>query len=477
MEHGSYESELATRYASGEMCRLFSQAHRVRTWRALWIALAKAERELGLPITAEQIEELERQADSIDFAAAARREEVCRHEVMAHIYAYGLACPKARGILHLGATSCFVLDNGDLLTMREGLALLRRKLLNVLALLGDFADCHQSLPCLGYTHLQPAQLTTLGKRATLWLADFLADWRELDRQLTALPFRGAKGATGTQESFLALFDGDAAKVDALEEKLAAAFGFAEPLSVCGQTYSRKVDFQVAAVLAGLCQSAYKFAGDLRVLQSVHEVEEPFGQSQVGSSAMPYKRNPMKCERVCALARYGMAALQNPLFTAASQYFERTLDDSANKRLAMAGLFLTCDGILELLLDICAGLTVYPKVIARRVEEELPFLASEEILMRAVKAGGDRQALHERLRRHSMAAGRRVKEEGLPGNLLERVAADPAFGMDLAQLKALLDPAAFTGLAARQTRRFLQRELAPLLAQHADLLGMHAHLNV
>lgn len=467
MEHGSYESELATRYASGEMCRLFSQAHRVRTWRALWIALAKAERELGLPITAEQIEELERQADSIDFAVAARREEVCRHEVMAHIYAYGLACPKARGILHLGATSCYVTDNADLILYRDGLVYLRAQLLTVLNNLAAFAKKYADTPALGYTHYQPAQPVTVGKRAVLWMQDFLADVEELDHVLSALRFLGCRGTTGTEASFMDLFDGDEAKIDEMNRRIAAEFGFSACFPVCGQTYPRKTDSRILGCLSGIAQSAYRMANDIRLLQHDRQLEEPFEADQIGSSAMAYKRNPMRCERICSLSRYMIADAMNAPMTASVQWLERTLDDSANRRIAMPEGFLCIDAVLRLCQNVTAGLHVNEAIVNRTLREYLPFLATEDLMMEAVKRGGDRQQLHEVIRRHSMAATKRMKE-GLPCDLLDRLAGDPVFGLSRSELEQLMKPRLYIGRCPQQVRKFLDA-CTPLLrqAQAAD----------
>ena len=477
MPHSRYQSPFCTRYASAEMQYLFSDDFKFKTWRRLWIALARAEQAEGLPITDEQIAELEAHRDDINYTDAARREAECRHDVMSHIYAYGLQCPSAKGILHLGATSCYVGDNTDILIMRDALRLLQGKLLSVMALLADFAEKYKDLPTLAYTHLQPAQLTTVGKRACLWLNDLYLDEQELEHRLDTLALLGSKGATGTQASFAALFDGDGAKADAVETRIAKELGFEKVVPVSGQTYSRKTDALVANVLSGVAQSAMKFATDLRLLQSFKEMEEPFEQSQVGSSAMPYKRNPMRCERICALARYVLCDALNPAFTAGAQWFERTLDDSANKRIAMAEAFLGTDAILNLLLSVCDGLIVYPAVIHARVMNELPFMATENIMMDAVKKGGDRQLLHEKLRVYSGQAAAAVKKQGLQNPLPGLLCADAAFGLDSAALDALLDPARFTGRAPEQTAAYLSLVIRPLLSQHSEMLGRKASLRV
>ncbi len=465
MEHSSYESPLSNRYASRQMQEIFSPDRKFKTWRRLWIALARAESELGLPVTPEQVAEMEAQAENINYEDAQKRERQVRHDVMAHVYAYGLQCPKAKGIIHLGATSCYVGDNTDIILMREGLWLIHKKLIGVLSLLADFADTYKEMPTLAYTHLQPAQLTTVGKRASLWLYEFWMDLQELEHRISSLKLLGSKGTTGTQASFLSLFNGDSQKVRLLEQKIAAEMGFSEVVPVSGQTYSRKMDYQVLSVLSSIAQSAMKFSGDLRILQSFQEMEEPFAKQQIGSSAMPYKRNPMRCERITALARYVMADCLNPAITAGTQWMERTLDDSANKRLSVPDAFLCVDGILDILLNVCDGLVVYPKVIARRVARELPFMATENILMEAVKRGGDRQELHEKLREHSMAAAAMVKQEGKENDLLSRIAADPAFGLSLEELSRLLQPQRFIGRSKEQVEEFLKEEIRPFLAKH------------
>ncbi|MDR1530699.1 MAG: adenylosuccinate lyase [Clostridiales bacterium] len=451
-----YETPLVTRYAGEGMKRLFSADRKFKTWRLLWIALAEAEAELGLPITAEQIAEMKAHKDDINYAEAEARERETRHDVMAHIYAYGLQCPAARPIMHLGATSCYVGDNADIIIMREALGIVRAKINRTLAALKGFAEEYKGLPCLGFTHFQPAQLTTLGKRACLWMQDLLTDLEDVDHVLNGLKLLGSKGTTGTQASFKELFGGDYAKVQALEEMIARKFGFNGVYGVSGQTYSRKLDARALNALSGVAQSAAKFSNDIRLLQHLKEVEEPFEDKQVGSSAMAYKRNPMRSERMAALCRYIIVCAQNPAITAASQWFERTLDDSANKRLAVPEAFLAADAVLNLYANVAAGLVVYPGVIRRHIEEELPFMATENILMSAVKRGGDRQALHESIRAHSMAAARRVKEEGQPNDLLERLAADGNFPLTGEELTRELAPENFTGFAELQTEDFLAR---------------------
>ncbi len=476
-QHEGYSSPFSTRYASREMQYIFSEDNKFRTWRRLWVALAKAEAEQGLPITQEQIAELESHIQDINYQDAARREKECRHDVMSHVYAYGLQCPGAKGIIHLGATSCYVGDNTDVILMRDGLGLVRKRLINVIALLADFARQYKDMPCLAYTHLQPAQLTTVGKRATLWLQEFQSDLAELDHRLGSLALLGSKGTTGTQASFVELFEGDEKKIKAVEQSIARQMGFTRVVPVSGQTYSRKVDFYVCAVLSGIAQSASKFSNDLRILQNFKEMEEPFEKSQIGSSAMPYKRNPMRSERVTSIARYVMVDLLNPAFTAGTQWFERTLDDSANKRVAVAEAFLGVDSILCLMENICDGLVVYPKVVRQRVMNELPFMATENIMMSAVKRGGDRQELHERLRQHSIAAGRTVKEEGLKNDLMERVCGDPAFGLTLEEGMALLRPENFTGRAPQQVEEYLEEVIEPILEANRALLGDKAEIQV
>ena len=477
MQQDRYISPFETRYASKEMQYLFSPDHKFKTWRRLWVALARAEQKQGLAITNAQIAELERYQNDINYDVAEAREKEVRHDVMSHVYAYGVQCPGAKGIIHLGATSCYVGDNTDIIIMREALGVVRRKLLNVIALLADFADKYKDMPALAYTHLQPAQLTTVGKRASLWLQDLMLDFDEIEYRTGTLALLGSKGTTGTQASFVELFDGDAAKIKAVEEDIAAEMGFAKVVPVSGQTYSRKVDSMVLNTLAGIAESAMKFATDLRILQNFKEMEEPFEAHQIGSSAMPYKRNPMRSERICALARYLLADTLNPAFTAGSQWFERTLDDSANKRIAMAEGFLAADAILGILLNVCDGLVVYPKVVRARVLAELPFMATENIMMHAVKKGGDRQELHERLRLHSIAAGKVVKEEGGANDLIARVLADPAFGLVQADIDGLLVPEHFIGRAPQQVSEYLDSTVRPLLKQNEQLLGERYVLSV
>ena len=462
-----YVSPLSTRYASREMQYLFSEEHKFRTWRKLWIALARAERQLGLNITAEQIEELEAHAEDINFDVAREREKQVRHDVMSHVYAYGQQCPKAAGIIHLGATSCYVGDNTDVLILRDASRLVLKKAAQVLRNLSAFARQYRALPCLGYTHLQPAQLTTVGKRAALWMNELMMDMENLEYQLSALALRGVKGTTGTQASFMELFGGDGEKVKELERLVAAEVGFAKWVPVCGQTYSRKTDAYFLAVLSGFAQSACKFANDLRILQSFEEMEEPFEKDQIGSSAMPYKRNPMRSERICALSRYVIQDAVNPAMTAATQWFERTLDDSANKRIAVAEAFLAVDAILEIYINVTAGLVVYERVVRRRVMEKLPFMATENVMMEAVKRGGDRQELHEALRTHSHAAAARVKLEGGQNDLIDRIVADPLFPLTREEIEAQMDPALYVGRAPEQVTEFLEGPVAELLGRYPD----------
>jgi len=471
-----YTSPLSTRYASREMQYLFSENNKFRTWRALWIALAKAERQLGLPITAEQIAQLESHAGDINYDVAEARERQVRHDVMSHVYAYGRQCPDAEGIIHLGATSCYVGDNTDILILRDASKLVLRKCAQVLRNLSAFARQYKDLPCLAYTHLQPAQLTTVGKRATLWMNELMMDMENLEFQLSSLRLRGTKGATGTQASFMELFEGDEGKVKELERLVAEGLGFEKCAAVTGQTYSRKVDAYFLGALSGIAQSACKFATDLRLLQSFEEMEEPFETSQIGSSAMPYKRNPMRSERICALARYVIQDAVNPAMTAATQWFERTLDDSANKRISVAEAFLAVDAILEIYINVTAGLVVYERVIRRRVMEKLPFMATENIMMEAVKRGGSRQQLHEALRGHSQAAARRVKLEGGQNDLIDRIAADPLFPLTREEIEAQMEPEKYVGRAPGQVEEFLENEAAPLLSRYPDE-SIQAELNV
>ena len=477
---GSYDryvSPLSERYASREMQYIFSPEKKFRTWRKLWIALAETEKELGLGITQEQIDELRAHQDDINFEEAKAREKIVRHDVMSHVYAYGLQCPKAKGIIHLGAISCYVGDNTDIIIMTEALQLVRRKLVSVLDELAKFADRYKAQPTLAFTHFQPAQPTTVGKRATLWMMDLKLDLDDLDFVLSSLRLLGSKGTTGTQASFLELFGGDHKKCRELDQKIADKMGYAGCYPVSGQTYSRKNDSRVLSVLAGIAQSAHKFSNDIRLLQHLKEVEEPFEKTQIGSSAMAYKRNPMRSERMASLADYVMSDMMNPMLVASTQWFERTLDDSANKRLSIPEGFLAVDGILDLYLNVVDGLVVYPKVIEKHMMAELPFMATENIMMDCVKAGGDRQELHERIRELSMEAGRNVKEKGLDNNLLELIAADPAFHVTLEELRAGMDPAKYTGRAKEQVEEFLEEVIRPILEENREDLGIKAEINV
>ena len=477
MSTDRYVSPLSERYASREMQYIFSPDMKFRTWRKLWIALAETEKELGLNITQEQIDELKAHAEDINYDVAKERERQVRHDVMSHVYAYGVQCPKAKGIIHLGATSCYVGDNTDIIVMTEALKLVRKKLVNVIAKLSEFADKYKAQPTLAFTHFQPAQPTTVGKRATLWTQEFLLDLEDLEYVLSTMKLLGSKGTTGTQASFLELFDGDQETIDKIDPMIAEKMGFKECYPVSGQTYSRKVDTRVLNVLAGIAASAHKMSNDIRLLQHLKEVEEPFEKSQIGSSAMAYKRNPMRSERIASLSRYVMVDAMNPAITSATQWFERTLDDSANKRLSIPEGFLAIDGILDLCLNVVDGLVVYPKVIEKRLMSELPFMATENIMMDAVKAGGDRQELHERIRELSMEAGRNVKAEGLENNLLELIAADPAFNLSLEELKKAMEPSRYVGRAKEQTEAFVSKVVAPLLEERKELLGMTAEINV
>ncbi len=477
MSTDRYVSPLSERYASKEMQYIFSPDKKFRTWRKLWIALAEAEHELGLNITQDQINELKEHADDINFDVAKEREKIVRHDVMSHVYAYGVQCPNAKGIIHLGATSCYVGDNTDIIIMTEALQLVKKKLVNVINELSKFAMEYKALPTLAFTHFQPAQPTTVGKRASLWLQEFLLDLEDLDHVLENMKLLGSKGTTGTQASFLELFDGDHDKIKTLDKKIAEKMGFKACFPVSGQTYSRKVDTRVANILAGIAASAHKFSNDIRLLQHLKEIEEPFEKSQIGSSAMAYKRNPMRSERIASLARYVMIDALNPAITSATQWFERTLDDSANKRLSIPEGFLAIDGILDLCLNVVDGLVVYPKVIEKRLMSELPFMATENIMMDAVKAGGDRQELHERIRTLSMEAGRNVKERGLDNNLLELIAEDKAFNMTLDELKKTMDPSKYTGRSEQQVEEFVAEVINPILEENKDLLGLKAEINV
>ena len=479
MDHARYESPLSSRYASDQMQYIFSPDKKFSTWRRLWVALARAEMELGLPVTAEQVAELEAHLTDIDYDKAAQYEKKLRHDVMAHVHTYGDACPKAMPIIHLGATSCYVGDNTDVILMREGLCLIRDELVRVLDKLAKFARQYKALPTLGFTHFQPAQLVTVGKRATLWMNELLLDLADVEYRIANLKLLGCKGTTGTQASFLELFDGDHAKCRELDKKIAAEMGFDATAPVSGQTYSRKVDYQVVSTLSGIAQSASKFATDMRLLCHLKEVEEPFEKNQIGSSAMPYKRNPMRCERICALARYVMADAVNPAVTSASQWFERTLDDSANKRLSVPEAFLAVDAILNIYANVADGLVVHEKVIEKHVLEELPFMASENIMMDAVKKGGNRQDLHERIRVLSQQAGANVKDLGLSNNLIDLIAADPAFAMlSREELTAHLEPSRYTGRCPEQVEEFLKEEVEPVLARYPHALeGKAAELKV
>lgn len=477
MSTDRYVSPLSERYASKEMQYIFSPDMKFRTWRRLWIALAETEKELGLNITQEQIDELKSHADDINYDVAKERERQVRHDVMSHVYAYGVQCPKAKGIIHLGATSCYVGDNTDIIVMAEALKLVRKKLVNVIAELSKFADKYKDQPTLAFTHFQPAQPTTVGKRATLWTQEFLMDLEDLEYVLSTLKLLGSKGTTGTQASFLELFDGDQKTIDKIDPMIAEKMGFENCYPVSGQTYSRKVDTRVLNILAGIAASAHKMSNDIRLLQHLKEVEEPFEKSQIGSSAMAYKRNPMRSERIASLSRYVMIDALNPAITSATQWFERTLDDSANKRLSVPEGFLAIDGILDLCLNVVDGLVVYPKVIEKRLRSELPFMATENIMMDAVKAGGDRQELHERIRELSMEAGRTVKVEGKDNNLLELIAADPAFNLTLEELEKTMEPSRYVGRAKVQTEVFLAKTVQPVLDAHKELLGVTAEINV
>ncbi|HKM28999.1 MAG TPA: adenylosuccinate lyase [Anaerovoracaceae bacterium] len=473
----NYTSPLSERYPSKEMQYIFSPEKKFKTWRRLWIALAEAEKELGLAITDKQIEQLKANKDDINYDVAKKREAEVRHDVMSHVYAYGVQCPDAKGIIHLGATSCYVGDNTDIIIMTEGLQLVRNKLINTIASLAEFADKYKDLPTLAYTHYQAAQPTTVGKRATLWLNDLVLDLEDLDHLLGTMKLLGCKGTTGTQASFLELFEGDHEKCKALDQKIAEKMGFAQCYPVSGQTYSRKVDSRVLNVLSGIAQSAHKFSNDIRLLQHMKEVEEPFEKNQIGSSAMAYKRNPMRSERMASLANYVMSDAMNPALTAATQWFERTLDDSANKRISISEAFLAVDGILELYINVSNGLVVYPKVIEAHLMAELPFMATENIMMDAVKAGGDRQELHERIRTHSMEAGKIVKEQGKANDLLERIAADPAFNITSEALQKVMKPENYVGRSKEQTTEFLNGVIKPILSANKEVLGIKADITV
>ena len=477
MPTNTYESPLSSRYASEEMLYLFSADKKFSTWRRLWVALARAEMELGLPVTQEQVEELEAHITDIDYQRAAEWEKKLRHDVMAHVHTYGELCPKAMPIIHLGATSCYVGDNTDIILMREGLILVRDKLVQVIAALAKFAEEYKALPTLGFTHFQAAQLVTVGKRATLWMNDLLLDLEEVEHRIASLKLLGSKGTTGTQASFLELFHGDHEKVKELERKIAREMGFEGVVPVSGQTYSRKMDYSVLSVLSGIAQSASKFATDMRLLCHLKEVEEPFEKNQIGSSAMPYKRNPMRCERICSLARYVIVDAGNPAVTAATQWFERTLDDSANKRISVPEAFLAVDAILQLYTNVISGGSPYPKVMERHLMEELPFMATENIMMDCVERGGDRQELHEAIRQHSVAVAKEMKLNGGDNDLLDRIAADDRFPMNRQELDALLDVHKFTGCAEGQTEDFLRQYVRPVLERYQDLMGVEVSINV
>ena len=484
MSTDKYTSPLSERYASKEMQYIFSPDKKFKTWRKLWIALAEAENELGLKneqggpaVTTEQIEELKAHAEDINYDVAKEREKLVRHDVMSHVYAYGQQCPKAAGIIHLGATSCYVGDNTDVIIMTEALQLVKNKLVNVIDELAKFAMKYKDLPTLAFTHFQPAQPTTVGKRATLWLQEFMMDLEDVDYVLSTMKLLGSKGTTGTQASFMELFDGDEEKVKKLDKIIAKKMGFKECFPVSGQTYSRKLDTRVVNVLAGIAASAHKFSNDIRLLQHLKEIEEPFEKNQIGSSAMAYKRNPMRSERIASLSRYVMADVTNTMFTSACQWFERTLDDSANKRISVPEGFLATDGILDLVLNVVDGLVVYDKVIEKRLMAELPFMATENIMMDAVKAGGDRQELHEKIRQLSMEAGKNVKQEGKENNLLELIAADDEFPMTLPELQALMEPSRYTGRSASQVEEFIQEIVQPILDENQEILGMKSEINV
>lgn len=477
MSYDKYVSPFSERYSSKEMQYIFSPDMKFKTWRRLWIALAETEKELGLNITGEQIEELKAHAEDINYDVAREREAQVRHDVMSHVYAYGEQCPKAKGIIHLGATSCYVGDNTDIIIMTEAMKLIKKKLVNTMELLSKFAMEYRDLPTLAFTHFQPAQPTTVGKRATLWLMDLKLDYDDLCYLIDSMLLLGSKGTTGTQASFMELFDGDHEKVKSLDKKIAEKMGFKGCYPVSGQTYSRKVDLRVLNVLAGIAASAHKFSNDIRLLQHLKEIEEPFEKNQIGSSAMAYKRNPMRSERIASIANYVMVDALNPAITAATQWFERTLDDSANKRISIPEAFLAVDGILDLYMNVVDGLVVYPKVIEKHLMQELPFMATENIMMDAVKAGGDRQELHEKIRILSMEAGKNVKEKGLENNLLELIAADPAFNMTPDELKSTMDPSKYTGRAKEQTEEFITEVIQPILDENKELLGIRADIRV
>lgn len=477
MNYDKYVSPLSERYASREMQYIFSPDMKFKTWRKLWVALAETEKELGLNITQEQIDELKKYQDDINYEVAKEREVLVRHDVMSHVYAYGVQCPGAKGIIHLGATSCYVGDNTDIIVMTEALKLIKKKLLNVMDKLSQFAMEYKSLPTLAFTHFQPAQPTTVGKRAALWLMELKLDYDDICYVIDSMLLLGSKGTTGTQASFLELFDGDHDRIKRLDKRIAEKMGYTDCYPVSGQTYSRKIDTRVVNILAGIAASAHKFSNDIRLLQHLKEIEEPFEKNQIGSSAMAYKRNPMRSERIASLSNYVMSDVMNPAITSATQWFERTLDDSANKRISIPEGFLAVDGILDLYLNVVDGLVVYPKVIEKHLMAELPFMATENIMMDAVKSGGDRQELHEKIRTLSMEAGRNVKENGLDNNLLELFAADPSFNMTLEELKNTMDPSKYVGRSSQQVEEFIGEVIQPILEENQELLGLTADIKV
>lgn len=472
-----YENPLITRYSSREMAELFSSDEKFRTWRKLWIALAEAEKELGLAITDEQIEEMKKYQDDINYEDAIKREKETRHDVMSHVYAYGLQCPKAKPIIHLGATSAYVGDNTDIIVMKKGLEIVRKKLVNVLYRLSRFAYEHKDMPCLGFTHFQPAQLTTVGKRAALWMMDFYLDLQDAEEVIDGLMMLGVKGTTGTQASFLELFDGDHEKVKKLDEMVVKKMGFEKSIPVSGQTYTRKIDYKVLSVLSGIAQSAHKMTNDIRLLQHLKEVEEPFEEKQIGSSAMAYKRNPMRSERIASLSRYVISATMNAAMTASVQWFERTLDDSANRRIIIPESFMAIDAVLDICINICSGLVVHEKVIRQHIMKEIPFMATENIIMGAVKNGGDRQELHEKIRRHSVEAARMVKDEGLENDLLSRIAEDADFKLTIDDIENLLNPEDYTGRSSAQVEEFIGELLKPVFEKYKDQIGIEVDLKV
>lgn len=473
----TYESPLNSRYASKEMKYLFSSDKKFKTWRQLWIALAEAEKELGLDITDEQINELKEYKDEINYDVAEKRETEVRHDVMSHVYAYGVQCPKAKPIIHLGATSCYVGDNTDIIVMKEALDLIKEKIINIVSKLSEFALKYKSLPTLGFTHYQPAQLTTVGKRTCLWIQELLMDLESIEHCLSNIKLRGVKGTTGTQASFLELFEGDNEKVKKLDQLVCKKLGYDKSFPVTGQTYPRKLDYQILSILSSIAQSAYKFSNDIRLLQNLKEIEEPFEKKQIGSSAMAYKRNPMRSERISSLARYVIVNAMNPAITASNQWFERTLDDSANRRISIPEGFLTVDAILSIYLNVTDGLVVYPKVIEQHINRELPFMATENIMMNAVKKGGDRQELHERIRIHSMEASKKVKQEGKENDLIERIAKDSLFNMTIEELKSILNPQKFTGRASNQVVEYINEEVKPIINKYKGLIGIKIELSV